>query len=1700
MVKIEFINRKHTIWYLLCFTLLYLTLVRSSSSHEQSELSDSTPDGSSEGSQSSDLSIDFLDTSVAFPPPQSSFKDKDNSKKSSHKELLPPMPKFGGLAGEVEEVSEKAASPFKTPKKKESTTTGSGPFDFIHMMDNGVPSNMPFIVTLPNEPEKIKLREMKEKLNIDVEPEVSFTEYEIGKDISKDSQFYYDLKEKLFNDKKIHKEVTEVVKNADAYRASIDSNIKSLITTVNQIKHVYEDMKAKFEKMKKSSIPEESLIAYEDEIARLKLKHQESYGHLMSEKRKRDAAIDIIIKSKQQLLNIDERIKRTQEKLNVFENQLDIHENSSVPTDELEILQETEIETKQGYLPDEVSIAPRRDDMDISARSYDESLVLEAEESTGVPEMSPQNQIFDVAADESLGSLNSHLSESPVASLTPSPVIPLTPSPIPLTPSPIPLTPSPIPLTPSPIPLTPSPASSKLSPIPSKLSPIPSTPSPIPSKLSPIPSKLSPIPSTPSPIPSIPISHSLSQTSDSRTSQSLSSDLGSDFDIYKFVQFALTSYSSSSISEGEYNQRVEELAKRINIINFAMSCIYEVTEFFLFLSLDDSSESGYTAADALKVCRQIWRDSFHSMVKHYITIPPATLRTLFKTAIQQHSEAVKSLSNFYREDQFNTMVESINIESFESCKTIVDNLFKEADFSEEVITHICATMQETYKKHSRHIKDHAALVNYASRIAIYSVIPYSYDTAPFQQNNDLDQMIKRFSFKSLSSPSTFYSQCLEHYSAAYGPNSTYEMPHKIVQEICTSVQSLFSKALPHGVNVVIFSTKQVPTEMIPLFNGATEMIFYRYKSESNILIPKESSESSSSPGVPADLSPELQLTLDILDQQSKTQDFLQEQQTQLKQILEKPLNSEDTHQILSVIASLNSKQREIEKNLVVTSPTITQIISGIQEYSQSSPSIPMLSAVTTEISTADASMVQNFLKAVENQRQLLDQQQEQLLILMQQPSLSPVDRSMTSMLLSETESRKMNLSNQVEASFQSFSTPSPLSPGSPLSPVSQTSISSRDNSALSDAINNLRVLFMDVTAASEEASKILSGISASTLSPESHNAVNSLNKKIQKVNSKLGSINKRLQKPSNYITRIEDADEINSILMRLLSSIKVYINKCQKIERSSLGFNTISSADITPPESLSPLLTDSVKEKFPSPQFVAKISSNIVRTQNNQGHIREFLDVMAARKLAEKERRKLKKLFDESGEKLRSIVRNIARLAASSNSDQLLNFADRFNSTLVDIFTNQQNLLKTYLAISGRGENSQDGININQAVMKLANNLSEIMGYLGINKFDETTYSPDSLLLDSQLSSISASPLSPKLNNNITKSPVSKVSKVSKFGSSEIAPNFRMLPIESPIVKIPAPGQKSSNRLQLPVIPLFRKPHIEKPIYEYNKNRKDSRGVPVVAGPLAGSNVGQKALSYVEKALKRQQTSGIYPEGFKVPGSSIYKQLPVSVISPFLGSNTSTSTKIMNRDIFCIKYGYKSMSISSHHRAYRLFAKAPKILPKGAVMDRRAACDIAFKISEVNTLQECTNIIYPSLVSLGYSISGHRAQKVCQAILVETSTTNIEGGCSQFVSHRTKSKYNFTPLEDERATKMLLNFNRLDSEAGVKTVQLNHHTICNFVESMKLVLFPGEKFESYRAYECLGAFEQHLLLESANLTENHIRAILKACQDSGFKS
>ena len=168
-------------------------------------------------------------------------------------------------------------------------------------------------------------------------------------------------------------------------------------------------------------------------------------------------------------------------------------------------------------------------------------------------------------------------------------------------------------------------------------------------------------------------------------------------------------------------------------------------------------------------------------------------------------------------------------------------------------------------------------------------------------------------------------------------------------------------------------------------------------------------------------------------------------------------------------------------------------------------------------------------------------------------------------------------------------------------------------------------------------------------------------------------------------------------------------------------------------------------------------------------------------------------------------------------------------------------------------------------------------------------------------------------------------------------------------------------------------------------------------------------------------------------------------------------------------------------------------------MDRRSACDIAFKISEVNTLQGCTNIIYPSLVNLGYSISGHRAQKVCQAILVESSTTNIGGDCSQFVSHRTKSKYNFTPLENERATKMFLNFSRLGSEVGVKTVQLSHHTICDFVESMKLVLFPGEKFESYRAYECLGAFEQHLLLESANLTENHIRGILKACQDSGFK-
>ncbi|OII77476.1 hypothetical protein cand_016360 [Cryptosporidium andersoni] len=1662
MAKIEFISRKYTIWYLLCFALLYLTVARSSSSsYEQSESSDSTPDGSSEGSQSSDLSIDFLDTSVAFPPPPSSFKDPNDNKRFSHKELLPSMPKFRGLVGEVEEVSEKAVSPFKTPKKKESNTNGSGPFDFIHIMDKGIPSNMPFIVTLPNEPEKIKLRDMKAKLDINIEPEVSFTEYEIGKDIRRDSQFYYELKENLFNDKKIHKEVTEVVRNAEEYRASIDSNIRSLITSVNQIKHLYEDMEAKFKKMKKSNIPEESLIAHEDEIARLKLKYQESYGYLMSEKRKRDAAIDIIMKSKQQLLNIDERIKRTQEKLNVFENQLDIHENSSVPTDELEILQETEIETKQGYLPDEVSIAPHRNDVDISARSYDESLMLEAEESTGVPEMSSQspqnsqNQIFDIAADESLNSLNPHLSGSPVASLTPSPVIPLTPSP----------------------------DSSTLSQVSLKSPPVPPPQSPVPSTPSPIISPQSPIISPQSPVPSIPISHSLPQTS--------GSDLGSEFDIYKFVQFALTSYSSS-ISEGEYNQRVEELAKRINIINFAMSCIYEVTEFFLFLSLDDSSESSYTAADALKVCRQIWRDSFHSMVKHYVTIPPATLRTLFKTAIQQHSEAVKSLSNFYREDQFNTMVESINIESFESCKTIVDNLFKEADFSEEVITRICITMQETYKKYSRHIKDHAALINYASRIAVYSVIPYSYDTAPFQHNNDLDQMIKRFSFKSLSSSSTFYSQCLEHYSAVYGPNSTYEMAHKIVQEICTSVQSLFSKALPHGVNVVIFSTKQVPTEMIPLFSGATEMVFYRYKSQSDILIPKESSESSLDPGVPADLSPELQLTLNILDQQSKTQDFLQEQQTQLKQILEKPLNSDDTHQILNVLASLNSKQREIERNLAVTSPTITQIISGFREYSQSLPSIPMSSAGTAEISTVDTSMVQNFLKAVENQRQLLDQQQEQLLILMQQPSLSPADRSMTSMLLSDTESRKINLSNQVEASFQSFSMASPLSPESPLSSVSQTGILSHDNSALSDAISNLRILFMEVTATSEEVSKILSGISASTLSPESHNAVNSLNKKIQKVNSKLGSINKRLQKPSNYITRIEDADEINSILMRLLSSIKVYMNKCKKIERSGLGFSTISSADITPPESLSPLLTDSVKEKFPSPQFVAKISSNIVRTQNNQGHIKEFLDIMATRRLAEKERKKLKKLFDDSGERLRSIVRNITRLAANSNSDQLLNFADRFNSTLVDIFINQQNLLKTYLAISGRGENSQDGISINQAVVKLTNGLSEIMNYLGTNKFDETTYSP-SPLLDNQLSSISTSPLSPKSGRNITKSPISR------FGSSEIVPNFRMLPIESPMVKISAPGQKSNNRLQLPVIPLFRKPHIEKPIYEYNKSRKDSRGVPIVAGPLAGSNVGQKALSYVEKALKRQQTSGIYPQGFKIQGSNIYKQLPISVISPLLGSNTSTTTKIMNRDIFCIKYGYKSMSISSHHRAYRLFAKAPKILPKGVVMDRRSACDIAFKISEVNTLQGCTNIIYPSLVNLGYSISGHRAQKVCQAILVESSTTNIGGDCSQFVSHRTKSKYNFTPLENERATKMFLNFSRLGSEVGVKTVQLSHHTICDFVESMKLVLFPGEKFESYRAYECLGAFEQHLLLESANLTENHIRGILKACQDSGFK-
>ncbi|KAJ1605054.1 putative signal peptide-containing protein [Cryptosporidium canis] len=1573
MKKVIFSSRAKLAWLCVLLVLLYLGVDQSLASSpkksaenkvtQTGEVSESATeeaepseaDGSTEDSP--EVSINLMDPSGDFPAPKIITSDQGTSTEDDHKVKIPKAPKFHG---DLEEVSEGAGviSPFD----KQTSTDDLETVQFEKVKEE------PFIYTMPVDSEKAKLREIKQ-LQYTVEPEVSFDEYEIGKDVAKDSELYYTYKEKVASEKKILSEVLKVVADAEQYRKSIDTSIKSLILSVNQIKEAIVQHEEQLQNMQKSgSVPNVSIVAQEDELARLRLRYQEAYGQFMSEKRKRDSAIDLVFKAKKQQLNIEERIKRTEEKIKVLESQLDIHEDSSVPTEPLEILKEPEVEIKQKYVQDDLSLAPRQADADLSPSSYDISHGLEAEESTGAPEESSPVPVPEVPAAKPVRSSAEKLSVSEVSPITPRDV-------------------------------------------------------------------------------SVPMTAETTTLASSSKFQS--------FDTTKFIKSAL---SGIIRDEAQLSQSASEVSSRINVINFAMSCIYEVDYTLKQLNLRNGSS--YSSSDAIKVCRQAWRESFADMVKFYKTFTPSTLRAIFKSAIQNDQEAVSTLTNYYVEEQFQTIAKHVDVSSSASCRSVVTQLFKSADFQRSLIESICQNYIFYITRYSNMIENQDQLKLFAAKLAVYGAAPYSYDSAPYTSSNDLDQMIAEVDFAALTSSSAFYAQCLKVFSSSYGPESIYGLSNNAVQSVCTSAQAMFNKSLPHGVDVVIFSSKQFPLELIPLLSGATSISFYGQglSGKTEALFPRDvsvSSPGSLPPQSISDLSPALQLSLQALDEQSKTQKFLMEQQQSISKILENPLSSTDMHKIVDVIKRLNEKQKVVESNIIAASP-----IQQLQNIMIAIPDSKSAIEATSTDSSVEISIAGVFIERVSSQQNALSSQIAQLESILRSPSISQEDRSVTKEILRDTEQRKSVLASQLEDAISSIpGSISGISDSPSISMSSSISISpsASDKTAFDFSVSELKSLYMEISESNKESMKRMQGINSTPISdPSVKNEYDSLAKKVQKVSSKLEKINKKLQQPNISFKSKDEIDEFKRIMQKLLHASRQLTDRLRTVEKS-ISQNT-QTMNANPSLSLSPILTQSAISQAPLPSSTTKVSSLLVKVQHIQSQIEKLLIDYKERRLQKTERRTLKKLFSDAEQRLVLLYKLVIKIASSHSTAQNSDFSLRYLDQILAVYTTQKVLLKSYLIYSKRPENSADGVKINSMINEMSKKLSHI------EKVFAEGY---------------PSKKSPK-----------RESSISEFHS--VSPTS---PIAEPeFLDKPAPGYQKPQKLVLPAIPYFKRPVIPKPRMDYSHVRRDARGVPITSGPVVGSKVGEKALDYIENALVRQKTPGIYPEGYAVPGSTANKPIRPK---PQPKPEVSSPLKPQNRDTFCTRLGYGSITTIGNQIAYRLYLKATKILPRStiSVIDRKTACNISSSIQETKTAKDCARVLYPTLLRLGYSVSQHRTEKVCAAIGIDGKVE----GCSSLNSFRTSSPYDFSKLEEDRAFKLYSRIHKLQASGAFPT-KISFHLVCHVFESMKASLLKTETFSSFMAFECSSAFEQQVSHDGYSFTASQSSALLKACEESGFPS
>ncbi|KAH8738969.1 hypothetical protein FG386_003294 [Cryptosporidium ryanae] len=1556
---------------------------------------------------SPEVSVRLLDPHLPFPEPKK-MEDSEKGADSGEKVKLPEKPRF---EGEIEEVSEGAGiSPFD-----KATSTDDLPGYQFEKLQEG-----PYIYHMALDAEKAKLKDIK-KLKYTVDPEVSFTEYEIGKDVAKDSEMYYSLKEKVAGEKKVLSEVLKVVKEAEEYRQSIDSTIRGLVLTVNQIKDSIAQNEEQLKNMKKAgTVPNVSIVAQEDEISRLKLRYQESYGHLMSEKRKRDSAINLSLKAKQQQLNIEERIKRTEDKIRLLEAQLDIHEDSSVPMEALEILKEPEVEVKQDYIPDEYSLAQRRSDIDLTPGSYDASHGLEAEESTGAPDESPVispqrphvSEISKVPKSQELGTLS--VSDISVGSQSVG------------------------------VPKDVSEHSQKTvgggfgSPVATAVSP--------------------------KSVPQFPV-----------------------FNIEKYLSSALSGLGTSN-SDSLFSVKVKELSSNINIINFAMSCLYEI-DFYL-KQLNMRSNSNYSSQDAMKVCRQMWRESFSDMVRFYGTVTPATLRAIFKSSMQNDQEASSALANYYVEEQFTTLASHIHVGSLGSCKSVVSQLFKSADFQDSLVNLICVNFDKYYNLYSEMIPNKDQLMLLASKLAIYSSAPYSYDSAPFSSTNDLDQMIMEFDLSNLSTPSKLYDQCLRVFSGNYGPGSIYGLSNNAVQSVCTSAQNAFNSALPHGVNVVIFSTKQLSLELIPLLSGTQNISFYGQSiSQGNeVLLPRDVSISAGSGGSAhslapqsvSELSPTLQISLHALDEQSKVQKFLEEQQKAIQGILGNPLSGIDLHKIVSILSDIDSRQKGVETRIIGASP-IPEIQATLASLPGDQSSVgsglgPIGSSKPGEIgieSSLEITIAGFYLDRIASQQDSLSSQISQLEAVLRSPTLSNEDRSVTESILRDSESRKAELSKKYEEALSSVSSLGLSVPeGSRLSGLSSSlspslSVSTSSSKfAFERSIDDLKNLYMEILDSNKEAQKISESLYSSSVSDSSlKNELDSVSKKVQKLSLKLAKIEKRLQQPNLSFKSKSDLDDFKRILQKLLHLSRSNIEKLRIVERSNTSSISQqefgSSVKASSPHSLSPIMTQTVMSQVPLPSSTSKISSLLVKIQHIQSEISKFLALLKSRKLQKAERRSLKKLFSEADPRLSLLLRLVLKLVSGLNHAQLSEFSQMYMEQIQRVYSVEQELLRDYLALSKRSETSSDGIKISSLIKDLSNKQAQILAALTTGK------------LAAGVSSL--------------RTPAGRrESEGSSISPTKIS--------EPEYVDQTAPGFSKQKKLVLPAIPLFKHPVVRRPAFKYGNVKKDARGVPIVSGPIAGSRVGEVALDYIEKALNRQKTVGLYPEGFEIAGSSSDKPIRQK---PKV--ETSPTAKPGGKDTFCTRHGYSSMSSRGNNISYRFYVKGPKILPRSTVttIDRRTACNIGSLLQEVKLAKECSRLLYPTLLRLGFSVSQARTEKVCLAIGIDGK----ELRCSSFNSFRTSSPYLFSQIEESRAAALFASLSRSLSSGSLPRSQLfTHHLVCHIIESMVGALGKGEKFTSFQAYECAAAFEQQASNDGNPLSANHLSVILNSCIEAGFPS